>query len=98
VRIHLKDLTLGLLAAVSDPSSQEWAIFESTLEPVFRAATEGRSNLDRFAGLAWRHFQGAAAWFRYAEQQGLIQSWLASANDGVVNLAFECIWVLLRRF
>jgi hypothetical protein len=97
VRIHLKDLAIGLLASVSNPSPEEWTIFENLLQPIFLSAIEGRRNSDRFAHLAWRHFQGSAAWFGYAEQ-GLIQSWLGSDKDGVINLALECIWAQLRRF
>jgi hypothetical protein len=63
VRIHLKDLAIGLLANASDPSAEEWAIFEKLLRPIFSSAMEGRRNSDRFAALAWRHFQGSAAWF-----------------------------------
>jgi len=98
VRIHLKDLTVGLLASVSDPSAEEWTIFTNLLQPIFLNAIEGRRNSDRFIDLAWRHFQASSVWFAYAEQQGLIRQWLASDKNGVINMAFECIWAQLRQF
>lgn len=98
VRIHLKDLAIGLVTSFSDPSAEEWSIFENLLQPIFSSAIEGRRNSDQFADLAWRHFQASSVWFSYAEKQGLIRQWLASEKDGVINMAFECIWAQLRRF
>jgi hypothetical protein len=97
VRIHLKDLAIGLLASVSEPSYDEWVIFEHLLQPFFAAAVERRTNADRFAELAWRHFWGSPSWFGYAKDQGLIREWLASDKSGLVNVAVGYLLAHVRR-
>ena len=98
VRVHLKDLAIGLLATVSDPGADEWAIFERLLKPIFLSATEGQSNADQFGELVWRHFRSSPSWFSWSEKQNLIREWLASDKDEVVNFAVSFIFPHLRQF
>ena len=98
VRVHLKDLALALLAGVTDPSDEEWAIFEPWLRPVLKAAEEERLNSDKFAALAWQHLFYSSSWFAFAQQRGLVGDWLASTKNGIVNIGVSYLRVHQRQF
>ena len=91
VRPHLKELSFALLAEVTDPSEEEWAIWEAWLAPALRAAQEGTPNSNTLSALAWRKFVGSKSWFEFADRSGVIESWLGSSSDGLTNLAMICL-------
>jgi len=90
IRPHLKDLTLALLANVSEPSEDEWAIWEALLKPFFEALREDRTCDDRLSNLAWRHFFGSISWFGYAHRYGQVAKWLATEGR-TVNAAMQYV-------
>jgi hypothetical protein len=89
IRFHLKDLALALLADVPDPTDDEWIILEPWIGKVLESLEEGKWTTDKLAELAWRHFFGSSSWFDFVERKGLIQTWLMSGSDLLVNAIID---------
>ena len=89
IRPHIKELAFALLAEVTDPTEDEWAIWEEWTAPALKAIEEGTSNPDKLSALAWRKFFGSAPWFAFVDRRGMIESWLGSDEDPFTNLAMS---------
>ena len=89
IRPHIKELVFALLAEVTDPTGDEWAIWEDWTAPALKAIEEGTPNPDKLSALAWRKFFGSAAWFAFVDRRGVVESWLDSSNDQLTNLAMS---------
>ena len=89
IRPHIKELAFALLAEVTDPTEDEWAIWEEWTAPALKAIEEGTLNPDKLAALAWRKFFGSAQWFAFVDRRGVVESWLDSGNDQLTNLAMR---------
>ena len=87
IRAHVKELAFALLAEVADPTEREWEVWEPWTRPTLSALAEGTPNADRLSALAWRRLFASPSWFNFIEQRGLVESWLASDNDRLVELA-----------
>jgi len=87
IRMHLKDLTLALLTDVPDPGEDEWALLESWLQSVWAAVARGERSPDTFASLCWQHVFRSTPWFHLMDRRGLIAGWLASGNNGLIDMA-----------
>ncbi|MGW0947906.1 hypothetical protein ACWD4O_35880 [Streptomyces sp. NPDC002623] len=68
IRYHLKDLTLAVLRGLDAPTAVEWGAIARVLDtrPPFR---------DRLFDLV-----GLPAWFRRADDEGVVENWLGSAD------------------
>ena len=71
IRTHIKELAFALLADVTDPTEDEWAIWEEWAAPELEAIEEGTSNSNKLSALAWRKFFGSAPWFAFVDQRGV---------------------------
>ena len=91
IRPHIKDLAIALLAEVANPTESEWAIFEGWLQPALQAIEEGTQNTDKLSALAWRRFYWSQSWFGFVDAQGNVESWLASSNDRLVDMAVNYV-------
>ncbi|MDD9981462.1 MAG: AAA family ATPase [Gammaproteobacteria bacterium] len=89
IRPHIKELAFALLAEVTDPTEDEWAIWEEWTAPALKAIEEGTPNPDKLSALAWRKFFGSAPWFAFVDRRGVVESWLDSGNDQLTNLAMS---------
>ena len=87
IRTHIKDLAFALLAEVTDPAEEEWAIREGWIAPALRAIEEGTPNPDKLSEIAWQRFFGSPSWFEATDRHGVIEDWLASGNDRFANVA-----------
>ena len=87
IRAHIKDLAFALLAEVTDPAEEEWAIRQQWIAPALRAIEEGTPNPDKLSEIAWRRFFGSPSWFEATDRHGVIEDWLASDNDRFANVA-----------
>ena len=97
IRPHLKDLAFGLLAEVPDPTEEEWTIWQFWITPALSAIADGTPNPNRISAIAWRRFFGSPSWFAEAARRGLIEGWLTSQNDRVIdNLAVNYLRVHQR--
>ena len=92
IRGHIKDLAFALLAEVAYPTDEEWAIWKRWTAAALKAVEDGRQSPDKLSLLAWRRFYGAPSWFSEADRRGVIQDWLASANDRVADMAVNYLW------
>ena len=97
IRAHIKDLAFALLAEVTDPGEEEWAIRQQWIAPALRAIEEGtptRTSCRRSrGGASSEHRPGlrppiGAAW---------IEDWLASGNDRFANVAVNYLGRHQRR-
>ena len=93
IRPHIKELALALLADVTDPTTEEWTIWQQRTASAFQGIESGVPCPDKLSVLAWRCVFGSASWFSEADRRGLIEGWLASANDRVVDMAMNCLWI-----
>ena len=87
IRAHIKDLAFALLAEVTDPAEEEWAIWQQWIAPALKAIEEGTPNPDKLSEIAWRRFSGSSSWFEPTDRHGVIEDWLASGNDRFANVA-----------
>ena len=85
IRPHLKDLAFALLAEVPDPTEEESTISRSWITPALSAIADGTPNPDRISAIAWRRFFGSPSWFAEADRRGVIEDWLTSQNDRVID-------------
>ena len=87
IRAHIKDLVFALLAEVTEPTEEEWSVWQQWIAPALKAIEEGTPNPDKLSEIAWRRFSGASSWFMATDQRGVIEDWLASGNDRFVSVA-----------
>ena len=96
IRPHIKELAFALLAEVGNPTEGEWAIWESWTRPALRALAAGTPNADRLSALAWRRLFASPSWFDFIGQRSRVESWLASGNDRLADLAVNYLRFHLR--
>ena len=87
IRAHIKDLVFTLLAEVTDPTEDEWAIWQQWIAPALKAIEEGTPNPDKLSEIAWHRFFGSSSWFEPTDRRGVIKDWLASDNGRFANVA-----------
>ena len=87
IRTHVKDFAFALLAEVTDPAEEEWTIWQQWIAPALEAIKEGVPNPDKLSEIAWVRFFGSPSWFEATDRRGIIEDWLASDNDRLVNVA-----------
>ena len=85
IRPHLQDLAFALLAEVPNPTEEEWTIWQPWITPALSANADGTPNPDRISAIAWRRFFGSPSWFTEADRRGLIEGWLTSQNDRIID-------------
>ncbi len=95
VRTHLKDLALAVAAGSATISPQEWALWVELIAPHLQAVTAGQQVSWT---LAWRHFYGSPALFEQALQRGMLQQWLTSTSEAMVDLAVSYLRPHEERF
>ena len=93
IRPHIKELAFALLAEVTDPTEDEWAIWEEWTAPALKAIEEEVPNPNKLSVLAWRRLFGSAPWFDFVDRLGMVESWLASGNDQLTALGMSYLSV-----
>ena len=97
VRPHLKDLVFTLLADIREPTDDEWAVWETWIEPTLKAFQKDTPNADELSALAWRRFFMSRSWFTEVDRRGMIERWLGSENDRIVdNVAVDYLRIHQR--
>ena len=89
IRSHIKELAFALLAEVTDPAEEEWAIWEEWVAPELKAIEQGTPSPAKLSALAWRKFFASAPWFAFVDRRGVVESWLESGNERLINLAMH---------
>lgn len=77
VRSHIKDLVIGILRALPDPSAAEWRLLKRRL---------GRRSPS--AAQLWPVLR-TKPWFRRLTAEGVLKNWLASEDDELRDHALE---------
>ena len=93
IRRHIKDLAFALLADVTEPTDEEWTVWEGWTEPALKAIEEGIPNPDKFSALAWRRFFESASWFVFADRRGMVEGWLTSGSDHLAEMAVDYVGI-----
>ena len=89
IRSHIKELAFALLAEVTNPTEDEWAIWEQWTAPALKAIEEGTPNPNKLSALAWRKFFVSAPWFAFVDRRGMVESWLDSGDDQFIDSAMS---------
>ena len=87
IRPHIKDIAFALLAEVTNPTEEEWTIWEEWTAPALNAVREGTPNSDKLSAIAWQRFSVSSSWFTFADERGEIENWLVSGNDRLIDAA-----------
>ena len=74
IRTHLKSNVLSLLGTIDEPTEQEWNIIEPLID------TE-------LAEHVFRMLRGSPSWFDLLSSIGVLEAWLAGADDRLRNAA-----------
>ena len=93
IRSHIKELAFALLAEVTDPAEEEWAIWEEWVAPELKAIEDGTPSANKLSTLAWRKFAESATWFRFAGERGVVAGWLNSDNVSLTDVAVNYVIV-----
>ena len=96
IRPHIKHLVFALLAEVTEPTEQEWAIWVRWSAPALKAIENGTPNTDKLSEIAWRRFFGSPRWFAFAKWRTLIKRWLASGNGRLADEAVNYLRIHQR--
>ena len=87
IRTHIKDLVFALLTEVTDPTEEEWTIWQHWIGPALKAIGDDTPNPDKLSEVAWQRFFGSPSWFEMTDRRGMIEDWLTSGNARLVDLA-----------
>ena len=93
IRPHIKELAFALLAEVTEPTEDEWAIWKAWTAPALKAIEDGTPNPDKLSTLAWRKFADSATWFRFAGARGVVAGWLNTDNVSLTDVAVSYVIV-----
>lgn len=85
IRFHIKQVVFALLAALDDPTEEEWKI----LEPLFD------SGGNAYRREVWNMLR-TAPWFRLTNSLGLWQRWLNEADVEHLNRLVNALWVVQK--
>ena len=86
IRVHIKDLVFALLADVTAPKEAEWDIWREWISAALNAFKAGFTNEEALSQLAWRRFLGSESWFGFLVSRGIIEDWLKSGNDRLIDM------------
>ena len=87
VRVHIKDLAFALLAEVAEPTEAEWRIWEEWVAERLYAIEHGLPERHNISSVAWRRLFRAKSWFSFIDGRRMIEKWISSGNDHLVDLA-----------
>ena len=85
IRFHLKDIACALAVEIPNPEDEEWEVLAPWTKSEIEAIKRGLPNPNKFASLVWNRFFFSQPWFHVADKKGLIEQWLASENDNLVD-------------
>ena len=81
IREHIREVTLDFLAALDDPSEDEWSILNTV------AAETNIGKLNR----VWKTIRRSQGWFQLLASTGVIQNWLAGNDETHQDMALRLL-------
>ena len=98
IRTHIKHLVFALLASVADPTEEEWNIWQTWITATLDDIAAGSEDPSGFSAMAWRHFFGSRSWFGFVTGRGLVEEWLSSDSDPLVEKTIGYVSLHQRHF
>ena len=86
VRFHIKQVIFALLADLSEPEKEEWAILSNFTGKDFRSPV---------TRLAWETIR-RPPWFRLVDCLGLVQRWLDDPDEAFVDQIYTLLRVIQK--
>ena len=87
VRFHIKKVVFALLAALDDPTPEEWEI----LAPLIGKQT------DPITQQVWQILRSSVHWFQLLDSLGLIEQWLRNENDERIEQTVILLSIMQRQ-
>lgn len=95
IRPHLKLLAIELVAAVHDPTEDEFACLRPFLDSELHHRHAKTANPDKIASRAWDIFFASRTLFTLSDRLGLVRDWLHSQDAWFNDLAINYLrWQL----
>ena len=91
IRNHIKALACAKAVEMPGPEEREWEVLAPWLNSEIEAIKSGMRNSDKFASLVWNQFFFSQPWFQVADEKGLIEHWISSENDNLVDTAVRYV-------
>jgi hypothetical protein len=70
---------------VSEPTEEEWRLWEELISPALKAIESVVPNQDKLSAMAWSRFWSSPSGFLIANRHGVVEQWLA--NERLANTA-----------
>lgn len=97
IRPHLKLLALELVAAIPDPTDEEFLLLRPALDSELSHRRAKTSNPNKIFSRTWDVFFASRTLFPVADRLGLVSGWLNSSDSWLNNLAIAYLrWQLLQ--
>ncbi|HAX79147.1 MAG TPA: hypothetical protein DCY88_25805 [Cyanobacteria bacterium UBA11372] len=87
IRFHLKQVVFALLAALNDPTPEEWNI----IAPLIGAQT------DPITQQVWRTLRSSVRWFQFLDSLGLIEEWLRDNSEERIDQTVMLLSIMQRQ-
>jgi hypothetical protein len=81
IRLHIKEVIIGLLAAAPDPCEAEWQVLEQIDDAVDNPAHH----------ILWRALYGKDRWFKLLSSLGVVQGMLADSDRARGDLGIQLL-------
>lgn len=87
IRFHLKQVVFALLAALNDPTAEEW----SALAPLI----SNQTNL--LTQQVWRTLRSSIHWFQLLDSLGIIKQWLRDESEEPIDQTVTLLSIMQRQ-
>jgi hypothetical protein len=87
VRFHIKKVVFALLAALDDPTQEEWEIIAPLIG----------KQADPITQQVWQILRSSVHWFQLLDSLGLIEQWLRDENDERIEQTVILLSIMQRQ-
>ena len=87
VRFHIKKVVFALLAALDDPTPEEWEIIAPLIG----------KQADPITQQVWQILRSSVHWFQLLDSLGLIEQWLRNENDERIEQTVRLLSIMQRQ-
>ncbi|HEY9853869.1 MAG TPA: ATP-binding protein [Leptolyngbyaceae cyanobacterium] len=87
IRFHLKQVIFALLAALNDPTEEEWKIIASLMGAQNNPLTQQ----------VWGIFRRSVVWFQLLDSLGIIQQWLRNETEERIDQTVTLLSIMQRQ-
>ncbi|MEG5054081.1 MULTISPECIES: hypothetical protein [unclassified Microcoleus] len=87
IRFHIKKVVFSLLAALDDPTQEEWEIIAPLMGDESEPITQQ----------VWRTLRSSVRWFQLLDSLRLIEKWLRDENDERIEQTITLLSIMQRQ-